>query len=301
MDLALLEDFLELARELNFSRAAAKRNLTQPAFSRRIRALETALQTDLVVRTTRQVSLTAAGKAFQPRAEMIVRMLVDARREALEVAGQAQRNLTIAATHALSYTFVPRWLMQVAGPADVGMLNMISDTHRQCVRLMESGDSSFFICHKGPVGPSVLPERHYLCKSVGKDRLVPLCAPSADGRPKWELGKEATEAPLIAYAPASGLNAILEAFWSSFGRPDVAPAMSSVLAAANREMAKAGQGVAYLPQSLAEPDMAAGTLVRAGSGKHDIPLDIVIYRPRSRLSPHCEAFWQKVVNGSVDD
>lgn len=45
MDLGLLEDFLELARELNFSRAAEKRNTTQPAFSRRIRALEEAVET----------------------------------------------------------------------------------------------------------------------------------------------------------------------------------------------------------------------------------------------------------------
>lgn len=48
MDLALLEDFLELAREMNFSRAAENRNLTQPAFSRRIRTLESAIQTPLL-------------------------------------------------------------------------------------------------------------------------------------------------------------------------------------------------------------------------------------------------------------
>ncbi len=73
MDLALLEDFLELARELNFSRAAEKRNMTQPAFSRRIRTLESAIQTPLIQRTTRHVSLTPAGKAFHPRAEAVVR------------------------------------------------------------------------------------------------------------------------------------------------------------------------------------------------------------------------------------
>ena len=62
MDLSLLEDFLELTRELNFSRAAENRNLTQPAFSRRIKTLEDALQTPLITRTTRQVALTAAAQ-----------------------------------------------------------------------------------------------------------------------------------------------------------------------------------------------------------------------------------------------
>ena len=40
MELVWLEDFLALAEALNFSRAAEARHVTQPAFSRRIRALE---------------------------------------------------------------------------------------------------------------------------------------------------------------------------------------------------------------------------------------------------------------------
>jgi DNA-binding transcriptional LysR family regulator len=40
MDLDWLKDFLVLAEKRNFSRAADARNVTQPAFSRRIRALE---------------------------------------------------------------------------------------------------------------------------------------------------------------------------------------------------------------------------------------------------------------------
>ena len=40
MDQKLLEDFLSLCRHRSFSHAAQERNVTQPAFSRRIRALE---------------------------------------------------------------------------------------------------------------------------------------------------------------------------------------------------------------------------------------------------------------------
>lgn len=143
MELGLLEDFLELARELNFSRAAEKRNMTQPAFSRRIRSLEDAIQTPLISRTTRQVTLTPAGVAFQPRAAAVVRLLADARTEALEAAGRAHRSLNLVATHALSYTFIPRWLMQVVDPTDIGTLNMVSDTQRQCLLLMQKGEASF--------------------------------------------------------------------------------------------------------------------------------------------------------------
>ncbi|WP_062487848.1 LysR family transcriptional regulator [Labrenzia sp. CP4] len=299
MDLALLEDFLELAREMNFSRAAENRNLTQPAFSRRIRTLESAIQTPLVVRTTRQVALTPAGKAFQSRAEVIVRLLSDARLEALEAAGQAKRFLNLAATHALSYTFVPRWLMQVAGPGEVGTLNMVSDTHRQCTRLMESGDVNFFICHRGPVGPSVLPERQFTYHTIGRDSLVPLCAPDSGGHPIWNLEAGLPDIPFISYAAASGLHTILESYWAVYGRPPFHVAMSSVLASANLEMAKEGQGVAFLPLSLAEPELSRGSLVRCARKDSDILVEVVIYRPRSRLSAHSEVFWQKTVSAGV--
>lgn len=293
MDLNLLEDFLELTRELNFSRAAQKRNLTQPAFSRRIKALEDSLQTALISRTTRQVALTPAGAAFQPRAAAIVRMLADARQEVQEAAGRTRRSLNLAATHALSYTFIPRWLMQVAGPAEIGSLNMVSDTQRQCLLLMQRGEASFFICHRGLENPPDLPERQFRFHVIGADVLVPLSAPDAQGRPLWQLGATGAPAPFIAYASASGLHVILETHWAAHGRPNIAPVMSSVLAATNLEMAKAGQGIAFLPLSLAGPDLDRGLLVRAGEGAADIPVNVVIYRPRSRLSPHCEAFWQK--------
>jgi DNA-binding transcriptional LysR family regulator len=294
MDTTLFDDFLELACELNFSRAAENRNMTQPAFSRRIKSLEDAIQTPLILRTTRQVALTPAGKAFQPRAEAIVRMLSEAKAEALEAACVAQRSLNLAATHALSYTFVPKWLMQIGGPAEIGALNMVSDTHRQCVRLFKSGDASFFVSHKSTASDDDLPQKQFRCHQIGSDRLVPLCAPDATGQPRWTLGPGSSEVPFIAYAAASGLYAILEAHWASHGRPSLAPTMNSVLAATNLEMAKEGQGVAFLPQSLAEGEIERGTLVRAGDEAMDVPVQLVIYRPRSRMSPHCEAFWLKV-------
>lgn len=294
MDTALLEDFLALARAMNFSRAAETRNMTQPAFSRRIRSLEDALGTPLVNRTTRQIALTPAGRAFQPRAEAIVRMLADARHAALEAAGRTERSLTLAATHALSYTFVPRWLTRVAGPSEVGTLNMVSDSHRQCLRLMQDGEASFFICHRGMTSAPALPEKQFRAHPVGADRLVPLCVPDADGQPRWRLDRAGPEAPFLAYGSASGLHAILETHWAARGCPKLRRAMQSMLAATNLEMAKEGQGVAYLPLSLAEDELALGRLVRAAGDAHDIPVEVVIHRPRARLTSHCERFWDTV-------
>jgi DNA-binding transcriptional LysR family regulator len=72
MDFDQLETFLEVARLLNFSRAAERRFRTQPAISSQIRALEEEVGAKLLDRSGGKVSITAAGKLFQKFAEEIL-------------------------------------------------------------------------------------------------------------------------------------------------------------------------------------------------------------------------------------
>ena len=53
---------LAVARERNFTRAAAQLGVSQPALSRTIRALEARLGVRLLTRSTRSVALTEAGE-----------------------------------------------------------------------------------------------------------------------------------------------------------------------------------------------------------------------------------------------
>src|SRR5262245_1955571 len=69
MDTILLEDFLAVLEEGSFSRAADRRAVSQPAFSRRIGALEEWMGTPLFDRNTHTVRLTPAGERFRPAAE----------------------------------------------------------------------------------------------------------------------------------------------------------------------------------------------------------------------------------------
>lgn len=63
-DTVSLRYFLVLAEELNFTRAAARIGIAQPALSARIRRLEKELGSALLVRDTRSVALTTAGAAL---------------------------------------------------------------------------------------------------------------------------------------------------------------------------------------------------------------------------------------------
>jgi DNA-binding transcriptional LysR family regulator len=66
MELVWVLDFLELSRTGSFTEAAKGRHSSQPAFSRRIQALEAWAGVRLVDRAVSPVQLTLAGKAFLP-------------------------------------------------------------------------------------------------------------------------------------------------------------------------------------------------------------------------------------------
>lgn len=75
IELRHIRYFLALAEELNFGRAAAKCHVSQPPFSVAIQQLEAYLDAELVLRNSRQVSLTSAGHAFREKAVRLLARL----------------------------------------------------------------------------------------------------------------------------------------------------------------------------------------------------------------------------------
>ena len=291
MELIWFEDYLALAETLNFSRAAEARHVTQPAFSRRIRALEEWIGADLFARTTHGVALTPAGEHFHNQAEVLTRALHQLRRDTLEVSGRSARLLSIAATHALSFTFFPKWVRRNESVLALGNLNLISDSMQACEQMMLRGEAQFLLCHTHPDMSSRLETNQFKSIVVGADTLVPLSAPGRNGAPRWSLD-DAEPVKYLAYSAQSGLGRIVAARW---GAKDRAAALETVftshLAATLLSMARAGDGVAWLPRTLAEEDISAGLLVEAGNRELEIPIEIRLFRPVARQGQAAESVW----------
>ncbi|MGO4852176.1 LysR substrate-binding domain-containing protein [Phaeovulum sp. W22_SRMD_FR3] len=287
-----IADFLTLAETRNFSRAAAQRNVTQPAFGRRIRAFEAWCGHALVDRTTHRLELTAAGVLVLAASEDLHRR-IGRLRHALAALESHANTLTFAATQALSFTFFPGWI----GPLSAGAaVHLLADNMQACERIMEAGAAQFLLCHTHPAMPLDLPGERYRTRSIGQDHLVPVAA-LRDGVPLHRL--EAEAAPLLRFDEKSGLGRILgAALGPALSQFDLRPVFTSHVAMALKPMMLEGRGIAWLPLSLLHDDIAAGRCAVIGDAAVQIGLSVSLLRPRHRMAPLAEAFWSRIREAS---
>jgi LysR family transcriptional regulator, hypochlorite-specific transcription factor HypT len=299
MDLIWPEDFLAIAEDGGFSRAAERRHVTQPALSRRIKALEDWLGTPLFERSSHTLTLTPAGTTFRNVAEDVLRRVVAGREEALEVARLKAETVHFAATHALSQTFFPNWIRRADDAAAGAGLQLVAANFAACEKLLLDARVPFLLAHHHPALASRLDSDHFQRVELDRDMLIPVSAPVArsarrgKAKPRYLLpGSEAAPLPYLAYHPGSGIGRIVTAVLA--GREPAAALVPSFAAPVMLliDMAREGRGITWAPHSLVEDDLAAGRLLRAGTEAWDIAISICLFRPRSRMTNAAEAFWR---------
>ena len=106
MELRDIEYFAVVAEHAHLGRAAAALGLSQPALSKRLRRLESALQTKLVRRTTKGVELTLEGSTLLTRVSELRVSLQNVAREIAEVGAGRVGRLRVGAGFAISEQFL---------------------------------------------------------------------------------------------------------------------------------------------------------------------------------------------------
>ena len=310
MDHKWLDDFLALARERNFSKAAALRHVTQPQFSRRIRALELWAGAELVNRSNVPIVLTPAGDTLLAASKQAVYALAEAReRIARQQGGGSWTTLFTGRT--LSRTVVPRWLAQVraelskSGDAgDVPVRLMTGSIHDGVIAL-EQGGADFLISYAHPRLALALDEQQFEGLTLGHDELVavsspmPNCqaGPSANGLPRHALpGTAAKPVQALGFAPQLALAQILR---DSLARSKKVLHLNVItesdFAESLHEQALQGAGMAWLPLGLVAADLKAGRLVRADADADIIRFEVRLYKNRHIKTPRLEKIWAAAI------
>jgi DNA-binding transcriptional LysR family regulator len=108
VELRHLRYFVAVAETRHFGRAAARLHLAQPALSQSVRQLEAELGAPLLLRTTRQVSLTPAGEFFLEQARGVLTAVEDGARGVGRIAEGRLGLVRIAFTGTAAFSLLPR-------------------------------------------------------------------------------------------------------------------------------------------------------------------------------------------------
>lgn len=292
MNFRLLEDFMALAECGNFTRAAELRHSTQSAFSRRIQNLEYWAGAPLFDRGCNPVRLTREGELFRPCAEDLLRRLHKARELVREEQRQRQRTVTIAATHSLALNYLPMLLHHIEQACGDVSTRLFSSQFDACVQALSAGQCHFFLTYTHPQAPLELDPEHFPSASIGQDTMVPVV-----GQTTRQAGAN-TPAPLLAYAPESGMGRIVQAVLGDTLGTKFTPVFESGYASVLKSMALEGYGTAWLPLRDIGAELQSGQLRRPYPGEWDIALDIRLFRPAEELPAHTETVWRVVTESA---
>lgn len=304
MDLKWLEDFVSLAETRSFSRSAELRHVTQPAFSRRIQALEAWVGTELIDRSVYPTRFTQAGQVFHEQALALLTQMRETRALLRGQAGAADTTIELALPHTLSLTFFPRWLQRISRrlddayrhdglpPQALNTRLRALNVHDALVSLVEGGCDLVMGYHH-PSHPVMLDPARYDMAVLGREAMSPFSAPldapvPGGGAPRYPLPVGSVRAPFLAYT----LNAYLGRMTAYIIAHTPLPlgfdkVYETDMAEGLKAMTTAGHGIAFLPHSAVADDLASGRLVRLdapGTGpqaeKLTISMEIRLYRDR---------------------
>jgi len=293
MEIKWLEDFLSLCETGNFSRSAETRHITQPAFSRRIRALEAWVGLDLIDRTAYPVRLTAAGEAFRNHARAILASVQMARAEVRASQPTLEDVVRFALPHTLSLTFFPDWLARAE--RELGPINsrLIAANLYEVISLAEEGGCDLLMCYDHPVHPVDLNPAVFDVVTLAQEDLQPYSAVDERGRPLFELpGTPEKPVPFLAFSGNAYLRRVVDAILEEAGiQTHLNTCYETDMAEAIKMMMLAGHGVAFLPSSSVTREVASGQVVATGAAHWRQSLEVRAFRPRRKQNIMVERLW----------
>ena len=282
MQLKQLEDFVCLAQTRSFVRAAQLRNVTHPAFGRRIAALEQWLGCALIARDVKPLVLTEFGMQFLQTANHLIAQLAQAQNSAAVASNPA---VTIVTGRTLARTLVADWLTQ-ANKKSRFVFDIQTASLESAAVQLRANRADFMVAYKHPLFDLKIDTTLIESMRLAKDRLVPVLANNRSIPKKGPM-------PWIAFHPQLALARLLQ---DQLPHLIELPQLQAVARCDSPDVAQSlalrGLGVAWLPWSLVARDCEMGLLQNLGAGCWNIPFEVSIYRNKLKLSSAAESLWK---------
>jgi DNA-binding transcriptional LysR family regulator len=282
--LAAIQVFAQVVEAGSFARAADRLGLSTSAASRQVADLESHLQTRLLNRTTRRVSLTESGQQFYERAVQLMADLAEAEQEASSAAVVPRGTIRLTTSVNFGVRHVAPAIAEfLERHPDVRFDVALSD---RVVDLVEEGlDLAIRI---GPPGADNL-----VARKLGETRMVPCAAPvylAKRGAPKTP--EDLAHHNCFTYEYVSPRHV-----WRFRDRSGaeravrVAGRLHSNNGDLLAEVAARGAGIVFEPAFIVGPEVRAGRLVPLLQDFEPLPVPIyALYPSRKHLSAKVRRF-----------
>ena len=291
MDLNWLQDFVCLARTLNFTRAAEERNITQPAFSRRIKSLESWLGVPLVKRSSYPVQLSEAGQQFLPVARATIAEITDIRQALRAQERGVAAFQRFAVLHTISVNYLSRRIGEIERQIPDLRVRVYSDNLRTCCQMLSDGTCDFLLCYGHQDVQPVFDAAQFARRDIGTERMLPVAQAEAARAAGWSLDHApAAPMPYLGYDPSSFLGTVVD---QTIGPrdPPLALRYMDALTEAIKRRTLAGSGVSWLPESAVAAEIADGRIVQVGGESWEATMSLSLYASPDRLDRTGQAVW----------
>lgn len=254
MDLAALRVFLAVAEERSFSRAAVRVHRTQPAVSQAVRRLEADLGEQLFDRSSKNGTLTDAGRALQNYGQRLVRLAEEAESAIRELRDLRRGRVLIGANEAAVHTLLPLMARFRQRVPDIAV-DVRRVPARQIAIEVQQGSLDFGALTFRP------PEAGLFELVVGTDELVLLMPPTHPLAKRRQVNMEDVAGePIVAHNdPSPARERVLRLFEEhhiALNMVIALPSLDGIKRAVELKL-----GVALLPRRCAITEIASGRLV----------------------------------------
>lgn len=294
MDQQSLEDLLAFIEMRNISLAARRRNISQPAYSRRLKAIEDAHSVSLVDRSGRPSVPTRALQAMQEEIELALNSLKRVSKSLTR--NENNRTISIAAVHSLSAGSLPIAISKIEKQLAHLRIRIHSANRDICFRLLMTEEVSVMLAYETIDQQLQAPKDLVEKTIITSDQLVPVCTPGLFPQLQDIISRKEL-IPLITYPADIFLgrvmyNDVLARSPHAFSQKLVA-GMSSV----GLLSARAGLGVAWLPASIIKDDLSSKKLqIIEVDGFPTAELTISMLQLRTKRMLRLNSLWSTLVD-----
>lgn len=277
MDLNWLDDVLVLLEERNMTRAAARRNITQPAFSRRIRSFEDWLGSKILERRSNKIEISQALLANEDELRALVTRLREMR-TSFSTYAPGQSKIAIAAQHAPVVSTFPDMALHAKTKFPSVSFRIRSGNLYDCVSLFLRGDTAMLLCYEAENLRALEFGAGVRRGSWGADYLVPVVGGTLRSSVRGD-GWVPDTTPSIAYPEESFFGKVLRNSGRRFGTPvhSSHPVCVTAFSSATKELTLRGLGVGWVPFSMVDKELANGDLISLTNYLGKEHLSVAVY------------------------